>query len=194
MTITAECARCGAKHSVEVPQSVNAATHPELKEKVRSGALFTWSCPHCGTLGLLRFPFLYHDPAERLMLVLTTEPVNAEGLPEGYTGRLVRSPGELIEKVKIFDAGLDDIALELCKYVTAQELKKDVSLKFLKMDGPDGEITLTYPEKGEMQMLVIGYNVYSDCAGIVDRNPVLRESAKGLVRIDQPWVAQFIAG
>ena len=61
------------------------------------------------------------------------------------------------------------------------------------MDGPDGEITLTYPEKGEMQMLVIGYNVYSDCAGIVDRNPILRESAKGLVRIDQPWVAQFIA-
>ena len=45
-----------------------------------------------------------------------------------------------------------------------------------------------------MQMLVIGYNVYSDCVGIVERNPVLREKAQGLVRIDQDWVAQFIAG
>ena len=62
------------------------------------------------------------------------------------------------------------------------------------MDGADGEITLTYPENGQMQMLEIGHNVYTDCVGIVSRNPVLHERAQGLVRIDQAWVSQFIAG
>jgi len=191
MNITTECFKCGAQRSVEVPQSVNAAARPDLKEKVRSGELFTWECPQCGTRNLLKLPFLYHDPAERLMLVMTDAPVSAEGLPEGYTGRLVGSVGELIEKIKIFDAGLDDCIIEMCKFVTCRELGKDVALKFVGTDGADGEMTFTYPEKGQMEMLAVGFNVYEDCAGILRRNPQIRESAAGLARIDQPWLAQF---
>ena len=185
------CSRCGAKHSVSVPQSVNAVTQPDLKEKVRSGALFTWSCPHCGAANLLKVPFLYHDPSEHLMIVLTEAPVSAEGVPEGYTGRQVRSVGELIEKVKIFDAGLDDIILEMCKFVTCQELRKDVPLKFVGLDGADGEMTFTYPEKGQMEMIAVGFNVYEDCAGILQRNPAVRAAAKGLAVIDQAWLSRF---
>ena len=131
MTIHSTCARCGAEHTAEVPQSVNVAASPELKERVRNGSFFTWSCPHCGAVNLLKFPFLYHDPQEHLMLVLTDAPVNAEGVPEGYTGRLVRSVGELIEKINIFDAGLDDLTIELCKFVTGNELKKYVENQVL---------------------------------------------------------------
>ena len=191
MTIAATCARCGAEHTAEVPQSVNVAASPELRERVRNGSFFTWNCPHCGTVNLLKFPFLYHDPQEHLMLVLTDAAVNADGVPEGYTGRLVRSVGELIEKIHIFDAGLDDLAVELCKYVTANELKKDVPLKFVKIDGADGEMTFTYPEKGEMQLIAVGFNVYEDCAGILQRNPHIRSAASGLVHVDQAWLAQF---
>ena len=191
MNLTTQCARCGAEHTVEVPQSVNASADPERKEQVRSGALFTWTCPYCGTVGLLRFPFLYHDPAEHLMLVLTDAPLGAEGLPEGYTGRLVRSAGDLIEKIKIFDAGLDDITIEMCKFVTCQELKKDVAMKFVRTDGADAEMTFTYPEKGQMEMVAVGFNVYEDCAGILRRNPHIRDAAQGLVCIDQAWLGRF---
>ena len=187
----ATCSRCGAKHTVSVPQSVNAATQPDLKEKVRSGALFAWSCPHCGAANLLQVPFLYHDPAERLMIVLTETPVSAEGVPEGYTGRQVRSVGELIEKIKIFDAGLDDITLEMCKFVTCQELRKDVPLKFVGLDGADGEMTFTYPEKGQMEMVAVGFNVYEDCAGILRRNPQIREGVSGLASVDQDWLSRY---
>ena len=191
MTIACKCSRCGAEHSAEVLQSVNAATDPDLKEKVRSGALFTWTCPHCGTVNLLQFPFLYHDPAEHLMLVLTETPLGAEGLPEGYTGRQVRSVGDLLEKIKIFDAGLDDLVVEMCKYVTRQELKKEVPLRFAGTDGADGEMTFTYPEKGEMELVAVGFNVYEDCAGILRRNPSIRDSAAGLALIDQAWLSRF---
>lgn len=191
MEVSAVCSCCGAKHSADVPQSVNAATAPELKERVRSGELFTWNCPHCGAANLLKVPFLYHDPQERLMIVLTDAPVNAEGLPEGYAGRLVRSVGELIEKVKIFDAGLDDVVVELCKFVTCREIGKEVPMKFLRMEGADGEMTFTYPEQGRMELVAVGFNVYEDCAGILRRNPVIRDAARGLVCIDRAWLAQF---
>lgn len=191
MNIKTACTKCGAEYGAEVPQSVNAASSPELKEQVRSGALFTWTCPHCGTANLLKFPFLYHDPTEHLMLVLTDAPVNAEGVPEGYTGRQVRSVGELIEKIKIFDAGLDDLVIELCKYVTCQELKKEVPLKFLRTDGADAEMTFAYPEGGEMQLVAVGFNTYEDCAGILARNPQVRASAVGLVCIDRDWLRWY---
>ena len=191
MNIKTACTKCGAEYSAEVPQSVNAATSPELKEQVRSGALFTWTCPHCGTANLLTVPFLYHDPAEHLMLVLTQAPLGAEGVPEGYIGRQVRSVGELIEKIKIFDAGLDDLVIELCKYVTCQELKKEVPLKFLRTDGADAEMTFAYPEGGEMQLVAVGFNTYEDCAGILARNPQVRASAAGLASIDRDWLRRY---
>ncbi|MCR5350992.1 MAG: CpXC domain-containing protein [Bacteroidales bacterium] len=189
--IQTKCSRCGAEHNADVPQSVNATTQPDLKEKVRSGELFTWSCPHCGTTNLVKLPFLYHDPAEHLMLVLTDAPVSAEGLPEGYTGRLVRTVGELVEKIKIFDAGLDDVIIEMCKFVTCQELKKDVELKFVGTDGADGEMTFTYPSDGQMELVAVGFNVYEDCAGILRRNPQIRESVQGLASVDQVWLSRY---
>ncbi|MBQ9451329.1 MAG: CpXC domain-containing protein [Bacteroidales bacterium] len=185
------CSRCGEEHALDIPQSVNAATQPELRDRVRNGELFTWTCPHCGTVNLLKVPFLYHDPAEHLMLVLTDAPVNAEGVPEGYTGRQVRSVGDLIEKIKIFDAGLDDVIIEMCKYVTYQELKKEVPLKFVGTDGADGEMTFTYPEKGQMEMVAVGFNVYEDCAGILRRNPQVREGVSGLATVDQDWLSRY---
>lgn len=185
------CSRCGTPFTVEVPQSVNAAASTDLKEQVRSGELFKRSCPVCGTVNLLKFPFLYYDTDERLMLVLSEAPLAAEGLPEGYTGRRVGSVGDLVEKIRIFESGLDDLVIEMCKFVTVQELKKDVPLRFVGTDGADGEMTFTYPENGQMELVAVGFNVYEDCAGILQRNPAIRESAAGLAVVDQAWLSRF---
>jgi len=185
------CSRCGIEFRAEVPQSVNTAKAPDLKERVRSGELFSWTCPHCGTVNLLQVPFLYHDPKEHLMVLLSDVPVSAENVPEGYTGRQVRTVGDLMEKIKIFDAGLDDLTIEMCKFVTCQELQKEVPLRFLHVEGADGEMTFTYPQDGQMELVAVGFNVYEDCAGILRRNPSIRDSVKGLALIDQAWLSRF---
>lgn len=187
-----KCNKCGNEFEQQVLRTINVEANPELKAAVKDGSLFVVKCPSCGAPALVGEPVLYHDPRERVLVALTSSTLSSDGL-EGYTCRLVSSVGELIEKVNIFDAGLDDLIIELCKYVTLQELGKDVELRFLRMDGVDGDITLAYPEKGEMQMVQIGYNVYSDCGGIISRNPALKEAATGLVRIDQNWLANYIA-
>lgn len=185
------CSKCGAQYDAPVHQSINVGINPEMKQKVMSGELFVATCPACGERKLLAYPLIYQDPSQHLLICLSPEPISAEGF-EG-TARRVTDVGSLIEKVKIFDAGLDDLALELAKYVTRQEMgKSDVKLKFLRLEGADNEMILTYPENGAMQMIAIGFNVYEDCRGIVQRNPAMAQSARGLALIDEGWVAEFI--
>ena len=184
------CSKCGAAFSSGQAGSVDVAGKTSLKDKIKDGTFFLHACPHCGAVSLCDEPFIYHDSANNLLVVLSSASMSSPGL-EGYTCRLVGSVGELIEKINIFDAGLDDIAIEICKFVTAQEIKKNVSLKFYRADGTDGEITLAYPENGEMQMLQIGQNIYNDAIGILSRNPSIRQAAQGLVCVDQDWLGRF---
>lgn len=127
------------------------------------------------------------------MILLSPTPVKGEDLPDAYVGRVVTSVGDLIEKVKIHAQGLDDVTIELCKYVTRQEILKDVQLKFVGIQGADSEMTFTYPENGEMQMLAVGFNVYEDCAGILNRNPSIKEAARTLCRVDSDWLSKYFA-
>lgn len=187
------CRSCGCTHEIDFTPSVDVSLHPELKQKVKSGEMFMWTCPECGCMNLAGLPFLYHDPGEKLMLILTNAQMRSEGLPEGYTGRIVHSVGELVEKINIFDSGLDDVVMELCKYVTCHELGKNVPLKFFKLGGADSEMTFTYPEDGQMQMVETGFKVYEDCAGIVNRNPEMKKAASGLVSVDRDWLSEFFA-
>ena len=213
MTInnTSVCSRCGESTDVPVYSSMNVEEMPELKAKVLDGSAFVWQCPHCGTLNLIQYQTLYHDPSEKMMVWLTRgseeleEQVRAaysklEGLDE-YTMRFVDDAGSLIEKIKIFDAGLDDLAMEMTKYVTKLEIcesrkerAEDIMaapFKFLKMSGPDNEITLAYPLDGKMEMVAIGFNVYEDCRGIIKRNTSIKETAAGFQKIDSAWVNRY---
>ena len=200
--IQAVCCNCKASSPVTIYNSINVEHNPELKDAVKNGSAFTWTCPQCGKLNLVAYPTLYHDPVQKLMVLLSggeqtpTAKLDsyfseAEEL-KGYTARMVDSAGALIEKVKIFDAGLDDVAMEICKLVTCAEMGKAVDLKFLKMDGADNEITLSYPENGQMQMVAIGFNVYEDARGIVSRNPVLQNPGSGFVKVDNDWISTII--
>jgi hypothetical protein len=188
---------------VEPVQRINTALDPELKARVRDGSLFVWECPYCGARNLLKYQTLYHDPEARLMVWLLPEgqkpPKEVEEAVkelEGYTLRRVREVGDLVEKVNIHDAGLDDVAMELCKWVTCRELSAknpemlNAKLRFLRMEGPDNEIVLAFPLNGQMQVVNIGFNVYEDARGILGRNPSLRPP-EGFAQVDSYWLNQF---
>lgn len=188
-TVKLRCPGCGQESEQLVYRHIDAVAEPELKARVLSGELFVHTCPSCGRKSLITFPVIYRD--EHLLACLSDRSIAVEGL-EGVSGRLVADIGSLIEKVKIFNAGLDDVPLEFCKFVTRQELGKDVDLKFLRLDGADNDIVFTYPEGGQMQMLAVGFNNYEDCRAIVARNPEITNGLSGLVRVDREWAEQFL--
>ena len=208
----APCSKCGQQHKVIIYKSINTADNPELKAKVADGSLFLWECPHCGQMNLARYETLYHDPAGKLMvwhipageiseaqMQAITMHTKAMG---GYTLRRVNDMGTLMEKVLVAESGLDDIVLEMCKYVTKLEmLQKSVSAEqredfmasvfhFYRSEGEgDGRVlTFMYALDGQMLGVNIGWNVYQDCAGILERNPQIKP-ADGFAEIDADWLS-----
>ena len=199
----ASCSKCLKQTEVDIRQSINVALDPELKSRVKDGSLFIWECPYCGQRNLLKYQTLYHDPDTKLMVWLLPgdqKPPQAveeavSGL-DGYTLRIVREVGELVEKVNIHDAGLDDVVLEMCKWVTRRELAAknpaviNAPLKFLRTEGADNDLVLALPGEGGMQLLNIGFNVYEDARGILSRNPAVKP-ATGFAEVNADWIEQF---
>ena len=220
MSLTAKangvCSKCGQTTEITVYKSINTADNPELKEKVKNGSLFLWECPHCGTVNLARYETLYHDPQKKLMLWLVPDGKISETQMQAITNHTKAMGGytlrlELMEKVLIFDAGLDDAVIELCKWVTKREMTsnagKETKLEekqnndeisaatfhFYKVEGEgDGRaIIMSYASKGQMVGMKIGWNVYEDCEGIIRRNPSVRP-VEGFVRVDAHWLESVV--
>lgn len=201
--VPASCSKCHRTTEIDVRQSINVALDPELKARVKDGSLFVWECPYCGHRNLAKYQTLYHDPDAKLMVWLlpgTDEPpqavVDAVKDLDGYTLRLVREVGDLIEKVNIHDAALDDTVLEMCKWVTRRELAAknpeaaDAALRFLRLEGADNDLVMAFPLNGQMQVVNIGFNVYEDARGILSRNPSVKP-AEGFALVDAAWIDQF---
>ena len=186
------CPKCGHVSKASVYSRIDVVAEPELKALVKDGSLFVHECPECSFKKLVAAPLLYLDHDAKLLICLSEQFIKADSLPEGYTARQVGDVGSLIEKVKIFDDGLDDVAMEMCKYVTSREMELEADFKYLGCGGRDNEITLTYPKDGQMQMVELGFNVYQDCLAIVNRNNVFKEKSAGLARVDADLISKII--
>ena len=199
----ASCSHCRQQTEVPVRQSINTALDPEVKARVKDGFLFVWECPYCGHRNLAVYQTLYHDPDAKLMVWLLPgnarppqQVAEAVQQLEGYTLRMVREVGDLVEKVNLHDAGLDDTVLEMCKWVTRRELADknagalNAHLRFLRMEGADNELVMAFPLNGQMQLVNIGFNVYEDARGILSRNPSVKP-AEGFAEVNADWIEQF---
>ncbi len=130
-----KCSACGTEFPVTLYNSINVGIDPEAKPKVLDGSFFQYRCPRCGNADIICYPILYHDPEQEIMIqVLWNE--SEFGIPmdkemkrlisvmghENYRHREVFGYQELLEKIRIFDAGLNDFAIALLK--TIQRFKQ----------------------------------------------------------------------
>ena len=198
-TVQVRCGHCGKSYEAEIYSAIDVSADPELKEKVRDGSVFLLECPHCGTKALGKGEMLYIDPEAKQFFSLVPagfpggSPEDPTGRYADYATRLVRTPGELIEKICIFDAGLDDAAVEMLKFVTAQDLggEPEGTLRFLCLNGADNDLVFTFPSGGEMHTVSVGFSAYEDCAAMIRRNGDLLP--KGLFpEINAAWIDSFM--
>ena len=118
MQMNMQCRSCSKEYSVPFNGIINVGSDPDLRARVASGEFFLHECPYCGAKNLIPAQnCLYHDALNKIMIVFSPLSLKMEDVPQDYTCRLVGSIGELIEKVKIFSASLDDVVIEMCKYV-----------------------------------------------------------------------------
>lgn len=119
------CPQCGKPVRTKMWTGISADTEPALRQKILDETLFDWQCPHCGYQAELVYPCLYHDKEQKFMIYLVPEGSEQDlkkvevdtRFPQlaGVRKRAVTSPMELKEKVLIYEAGLDDVGVELVK-------------------------------------------------------------------------------
>ena len=130
------CPKCRHELTVQLYESINVKTSPELKTLLMSNQVNVVECTQCKVSFRVEKPLLYHDPARKLMIYLIpmSEDVIEDGerqfaesltrlngiLPEGLDAPdvcLVFSRTELVERVFLFDAGLNERIIEYIKYL-----------------------------------------------------------------------------
>jgi ribosomal protein S27E len=138
------CPHCGKSYEIECWDSVNSEISPEQLAKVLDGSLFRFKCPHCGEETVCFYPLLVNVMKPEVSFVKLTgdpekEAQEAAGMyssldpqmaaiikkagPKRY--RFVSSFEDLIEKIQLFQQGLDDRTVELMKYILRQLFKKE---------------------------------------------------------------------
>lgn len=140
------CPGCGREAMFTVFTSVNATLDPVLRRQLIEGSLTRFTCTACQHTADVSYPLLYHDMERQLLVWLvpegeTTPPPLGTILEEcglarfsvdGDTLRLVRSRNELVEKVRLFELGIDDRLMELFKLLVLVKLE---STERLELDG-----------------------------------------------------------
>lgn len=124
-----QCPFCGKKFFFKMYDSVNVGLNPEYKKRVIDKTLFRYECPQCHNSDYVLYSILYHAPEIGYMIQVCWDTESARSFSlrkevlrlsqftgiRNYRFRSVVGYGELIEKILLFDAGLDDFAIELLK-------------------------------------------------------------------------------
>jgi hypothetical protein len=118
-----KCPYCGEEFTITIYDTVTSTKDPDLRERVLSGDLFQHTCPHCHKEFMIMNPLLYSDKEHKFVLWLSQ---NDAGMnlsefatplvQQGYRLRRCASIQEFVEKIEIFEDGMNDIAVELAKY------------------------------------------------------------------------------
>ena len=117
-----DCGNCGNPQSFVAWESLNVSLDKEQKENLLAGELTKFTCKKCGWSGDVVYPLLYHDMEKQLMIWLfpgqnapDTGALPFAQLMGDYQFRLVQTKNQLVEKIFIFDANLDDRVIEFYK-------------------------------------------------------------------------------
>ena len=147
------CPRCGKKSPYQIWESVNTMLNPEMKQAVRDGSAFLFTCPHCGNTSHVEYGFLYHQMEDEIMIYVVS---SDDGIEEAlslmndvrldeikktfkieshFLNRIVVTQNCLREKLAIFDSGLDDRIVEIYKLLLLVKYQKE------------------HPDAGQIQLL-----------------------------------------
>ena len=114
---------------------------------------------------------------------------------DSYLYRIVGSQRELMEKIRIFDAGNDDRIVELVKRIISDAVAdknpdlRDANLYYLEEDGES--LFVVVNSKGALGTVPIPKGMYEDMAeGVRDKLPDLRSRSE--FRINRAWASKAL--
>lgn len=203
---TVTCKQCGAQQPFTAWESLNVTLNPKEKEELLKGTLTQFTCSKCNWSAEVTYPMLYHDMQKQLMIWLWP----AGGEPdehgtlfragmEDYKFRVVGARVDLVEKVFIFDAGLDDRVIEMMKLMARVQPSGGNSLR----EGPILFARVAEDEKGKRlsfehlhgnthQSFEVPYEVYEKVAAAIPAKPQIEPPANPWLRVGQEYALELM--
>lgn len=135
------CPHCNEENEVILWEKVNVDMNPDLKEKLFSETINNMKCKSCNYVSRIDIPLYYNDTKRKFFIYLVPNfPIDKKEednllanlkaetlniLDNGYANRkrAVFEYYNLLEKILIFDAELDDRVVEGCKILARTQLK-----------------------------------------------------------------------
>lgn len=126
--IQVKCEKCQETFDFEIYETLNVSTNPELKKEIISKEVFKVHCPKCGELHRINYPMIYADEEKKVLVNLVNRQSKLDDLKDldnikktnylsDYTCRLVVDMHDMVEKILIFEAGLNDRVVEVLKAI-----------------------------------------------------------------------------
>lgn len=212
LKITGECPHCGGEVEVERFEMINAEEQPEVKAALLRGDYFDEVCPHCQKPFMAATPLLYYEPRysyllqfvpgydgneELLLDDIFDALAMADGQPSQMIKRIVRDPNELLEKIYLLEAGLEDRLVEIGKAISVQahmqELPDPKQLRqVLYTPGkPEEEASLVFLYEGLDEVPTMDFpRALYDQVGAAFYDALNEE--KPTAQVDLAWAVDFL--
>ena len=176
-----KCPSCNNLQEMTVWDSITVKDSKDLKADLLAGKINIFTCSSCSHFGLVPTPLLYHDEEKKLMISFTPcndmalkarlynnvcESSKASGELEAYEEynlRFVCDYNSLLEKILIFDAQLNDKAIEVIKLlILAQnpEKQNNRTCMFGKKDKEVLEFMIQDTEENMLYTSQVPYETY----------------------------------
>ena len=139
--IVVQCPHCGQKLEYNVSTVIDGSVDEYQKLEILNNKFFELNCGNCGRSMDMVYEFMFCDTEKNYMLYFVEES-RAEGANVAVqmtqkfmeeqggdpgTARIVYELDDLIEKINIFDNGLDDRVVELMKYFCISHAIEDLA-------------------------------------------------------------------
>lgn len=131
-----ECPGCGRNFRMDPQEFCDVTDDPDLKQRIIEGDYFMNICPECGAMVIVEYPIMYIDRNRKLKVYMAPghEPDLLEQMnsleirdeeEKDCVLRLTTNGVELMEKILIREAGLDDRLIELYKFLVWDQMKEE---------------------------------------------------------------------
>ncbi len=120
------CPKCSTTFDIEQYSVINAQTQPELREKLLNGSMFLQTCPRCGTHMHAAYTCVYSNDEKKFLVSFQPsmeKPAVTPLMPQ-YKLRLERTLVGFLERIRILEAELDDVTIEMVKYLVTAQLTR----------------------------------------------------------------------
>lgn len=204
-----KCEKCNNVQDVNIFPYINFKENPEYYALVKNLDVFKIKCNNCGKESIVKYDALYLNENEKFFIYLLTDKSLIQKFRhqityfietvlnkdekynfEEYKTRLVFNTNQLIEKLAIFELGLNDKVIEIIKYGFYENgLINKSKFDSVYFDGIKETklefIMFNSNEKNTIDKIFIDINFYNQ---VIDKISKLKDDDFVFPCIDEDWV------